>query len=496
MLQQILSKSRATSFFFGFFLTSTSIFLSIWTPFELLMNERLQMRKGLPAYEWWLKPPDATLKIYIFNVTNSERFLMGLDEKMVINQVGPIVFREDWVHSNVIFNSNSTISYNVKKTPKYDEKENELSLNSVVVVPNMAFLGSASFLTNSPYLIKFGFKSMISMLETQPFINLTIQNLLYNFTDPLLEFVHRYIPSLAPTDNMGILNNLYERFGDNVTAFMGTKSGHSLFSLIDRYNGEKGIPGYNEQCKDVITNASEAVTFNQFVTKDQDLLYYRKLLCRVAKLIYQKEVKRYGLLGYKFVVPGDVFNRTFPPEDDCYKSNPTLLDGLSDLSNCLYSFPLAGSFPHFLYGNQQLQRQVLGLTPQEAAHRSYVIVEPITGLPLEEKAMIQLNIHVKSLSGFNNNVLNKFSDSIVPMFWLEFSMLNLPYHIILLIYSALTVKYLQWVFIIIIFYLGLKLIRKSWINNVGAKTKISKDDVKVETLEENESFLMKNHINR
>lgn len=52
------------------------------------------MVRGLPAYEWWKNPPDEVLlRVYLFNVTNSERFETGIDSKLELNEIGPIVFR-------------------------------------------------------------------------------------------------------------------------------------------------------------------------------------------------------------------------------------------------------------------------------------------------------------------------------------------------------------------------------------------------------------------
>ena len=65
----------------------------IWTPFYILMRERLRMTPGLPAYEWWKNPPDEVLfKTYIFNVTNSEEFLNNTDTKLNLAEIGPLVF--------------------------------------------------------------------------------------------------------------------------------------------------------------------------------------------------------------------------------------------------------------------------------------------------------------------------------------------------------------------------------------------------------------------
>ncbi|VVC98853.1 unnamed protein product [Leptidea sinapis] len=43
---------------------------------------------SLPPYEWWSDPPDELLmRIYIFNVTNHDRFLNGLDAKINVEEI-------------------------------------------------------------------------------------------------------------------------------------------------------------------------------------------------------------------------------------------------------------------------------------------------------------------------------------------------------------------------------------------------------------------------
>lgn len=79
------------------------------------------------------------LDVFIYNITNEERFLSGEDPKMIMEEVGPIFYREIWTHTNVVFNPNSTISYLVNKTAEYME-ENTIDLNATLVVPNFATL--------------------------------------------------------------------------------------------------------------------------------------------------------------------------------------------------------------------------------------------------------------------------------------------------------------------------------------------------------------------
>lgn len=61
------------------------------------------MVRGLPAYEWWKNPPDEVLlRVYLFNVTNSEQFESGIDSKLELNEIGPIVFRYVYIFFSLI----------------------------------------------------------------------------------------------------------------------------------------------------------------------------------------------------------------------------------------------------------------------------------------------------------------------------------------------------------------------------------------------------------
>lgn len=100
------------------------------------------MIPGLPPYDWWLNPPDEVhLKVYLFNVTNSVQFLEGTDKKLKFQEVGPFVFLEKLVHTNVIFNDNGTLTYTANRSTVFlPHLSSNLSLDSRLIVPNFALL--------------------------------------------------------------------------------------------------------------------------------------------------------------------------------------------------------------------------------------------------------------------------------------------------------------------------------------------------------------------
>lgn len=417
-------------------LTLFGILSIIWTPFQLMMEERLRMSTALPAYYLWKNPPDEVLlKVHIFNVTNSAEFQSGVDKKMNLQEIGPIVYREKLIFKNITFNANSTLSYIAERQAIFIPEMNTINLNDTIIVPNIALLSIVTYLQNFSIFTKIAINLLINRLNTQPFVNTTIYNYMWNFSDPIVSFSHKIVPSLVPVQNIGILSRVYDDFTDSITMFMGTQQGHEKFSLIDKYDGSSEIPGY-KNCKVNLTYSSEGVMYNQFLTKESKLKYWRKTICKPVDLSYTCDASKYGVSAYRYTLSPNTFNRTYPAYDDCFKGDPTTLpNGLTDVSNCYYGVPIAASFPHFLFGDKVLDEYVTGLTPNENLHESYAIVEPITGVPLEQVARSQSNVVVRNMRGFAERV-QMFSDTVIPMFWLEYKQEGIPVSIRALVYLA------------------------------------------------------------
>jgi scavenger receptor class B, member 1 len=66
--------------------------------------------------EWWVDSPiQPLLKIYIFNYTNIDDYLNGVDKKIKIEEVGPYVYKEFGQRVNLEFHEDYKITFNVSK---------------------------------------------------------------------------------------------------------------------------------------------------------------------------------------------------------------------------------------------------------------------------------------------------------------------------------------------------------------------------------------------
>lgn len=155
--------------------------------FYIKISPDLRMHRFYPDFIWWKTPePEVLLRVFVFNITNSEDFIEGRDTKLKLQEVGPIVFQEITENKDIVWHAkNSTMSYTVSRRLIFKESANtEGILNQTVYVPNMALSG-ASY-TSSNFLLRRSFNLLLRSYSTSPIVSTTIYNYFFNQTDPVL----------------------------------------------------------------------------------------------------------------------------------------------------------------------------------------------------------------------------------------------------------------------------------------------------------------------
>nr|XP_026483476.1 scavenger receptor class B member 1-like [Vanessa tameamea] len=433
----------------------------IFPPLDVMLWEKLNMRPGFPPFEWWADPPDEVkMRAHIFNITNHERFMNGLDAKMNVQEIGPIVYLEKLKHSNMKFNENSTLTYTAERYLIYLPDENTIDLNDTVIVPNLALLGISSYLHDANYFVRTGFKLLVNTHGSELFLKRTIYEYLWDYRDALLETSRNLAPALVPSTNMGMLSKIYADFTDEVTVKIGPQWGHENFFQIDKLRGLPHITGYDpNKCPDTLSGSTEGVLYHQHLSKDEALICLRKTVCKVMPLYFEKEAIMDGVKVYRYNLPENVFDRV--NGTDCYASDVPLPDGVSDASKCFSDFPMVASYPHFYTGSPPKDLYVTGLKPDPAKHNSYVYVEPVTGIPFRAVARMQCNLRINNLSSFYSPELDKFSNIVLPIGWIEYNQEGLPTYVLYMVYFMLVIlPPLSTVIFIMTFILGTYLIAK------------------------------------
>lgn len=175
---------------------------------EAVLDVRARMSPLLPSTSMWLQPePIVRMSIRIFTVRNVDAFLAGRAERMQLQEIGPIVYREHLRHDDVQRHpENSTMSYTAVRWLEYLDAENEPGiLNRTITVPNFALLSAASMFADASLFTKIAFKTLKMSTGDTAFINITVYDYLWNYRSKLVSSAKMLVPFMVPVENAGIL---------------------------------------------------------------------------------------------------------------------------------------------------------------------------------------------------------------------------------------------------------------------------------------------------
>ncbi|XP_030747481.1 scavenger receptor class B member 1-like isoform X2 [Sitophilus oryzae] len=430
--RRINNRRRALTYaFLGIGALISGLFILIVNPYNLLYEWKLVFGPGGEIYSLWEKPPvELFLKVYLWNVTNRDEYMSGKDAKLKFQEVGPYVYRELMTHENVTFNENGTLTTNpfhpLVWAPELSEGRQE---DDLLILPNIALLSIADVVSKKGLFTRLGLNVIIRQTNSQPLVQMTAKEFMFGYKSALMNLGNTFMPSWIYFDKLGLIDRMYEFRGDYETVFTGTKHGLSNIGLIDTYNGATKIPQWDSPCGD-ISGSSDGTKFPGSIKPNDTLLFFRKSMCRAKELVRINETRVNGLKAYVYHFANDTDdngreyakNRCFCKEENI---NRCLPKGLLDVRGCYYGFPIALSYPHFLDGDKALFAKVeSGLNPNPDHHRSYFIIQPDSGLPINLAVRYQINMALGDIQNIANT--EKFANMVLPLLWTEIGMYKLP----------------------------------------------------------------------
>lgn len=192
---------------------AVGVFVLVNSDLQKVINTlRINLSPKFLFLDKWKQPPEpVATEVYLFNVTNAERFLSGEDDKIQVQEIGPIIYYKRLHQKHVkIFDKNSTISYTTSFELSYPEDRNIPGiLNQTLMFPNVIPLAIASVVNNN--FNTFLTRAALNMVlrSEKMFVKETIYNILWNFTCPTFDRMKTFIPKfLFPRENAGILYNV------------------------------------------------------------------------------------------------------------------------------------------------------------------------------------------------------------------------------------------------------------------------------------------------
>ncbi|KAG4077953.1 hypothetical protein HA402_013453 [Bradysia odoriphaga] len=407
------------------FLCSVTGFFVMW--FTDMYNNAiisdLVLTKNSEAFKWWTNPPlNPELRIHLFNYTNADRYMRGLDKKLKVEDLGPYTYIETFGKVNVTFNGNYTISYRENRTYTFSAEKSKGRQYDKITLPNIAFLTASAYLRNEGRMKQLGANLLIT--GPRAFKTLTAHEFIWGYKEPILELKNSFKvgdSSIPNDDTFGMLKTRNGTSEDVMTIFTGEDDLRKL-SLIDRFNGQPKMNYWStDEC-----NQLDGTDGSQFpphlMDKEQPLQVFIKAFCRKFPLVYEKEVNILnGIPAWRYIAPQNVLAH---PDNNsanaCYcdvTTNNCPPSGIFNASLC-FGAPIFSSFPHFYTGDPKLYENIEGLEPDEKKHLTYADIHPRLAFPISGASRFQMNIQVQKaywLAGMAELKEGQY----LPILWME-----------------------------------------------------------------------------
>ena len=378
------------------------------------INEKLVLNPDSTGYAAWAAPgrmPSVPIyaQFFVFNVVNFKEVKQG--NKPLLEQKGPYSYREYREKQNITWESkNSTVSYNEKTWFVFDPDtscDKCDPFKDYVYTVNLPLITVAEL--TKDYKDIFKWKELVSWLFSKFKENLfqkrTVDELLWGYRDPILEFyenftkVHR-LNFLPKIDTVIALqqNNSFSGFAKVRTGFKSI----SQLEVWVEWKGKSEVGVWNTTYCNMI-NGTDGTQFAPGMSSLDTVYVFVTQLCRSLYLTFESLVEVKGISALKFTTPEELFlNGTLNANNKGFCSHRCYPSGLLDISVCQHSpirLPLFVSAPHFYLGDPILVAAVDGLSPNAAEHATFLKIEPHTGLPIHSAKRLQINALIEPIKG-------------------------------------------------------------------------------------------------
>ncbi|XP_032665958.1 protein croquemort-like isoform X2 [Odontomachus brunneus] len=451
----------------------------LWpTVFHQILQKGLALTPTSKSFDIWKDTsniPPMYLDIYFFNWTNPQEFEVS-GKKPHLVQVGPYSFREIRQKANIVFHpENKTVSYFQRRSWYFDAERSNGSLDDIINHVNVVAVSAAHATRYWDYSLQ---KSLSILLSTTKlYVTKTVNQLLFvGYPDNLLSMGKMMVSDIdmPPYDRFAwfyMRNNSAEM--DGLFNMATGEDDIKHLGILRKWNYKDTVKYRKSPCNIIEGSAGEFWPPNRM--KD-DITLFSADLCRPLVYEYERTVSHLGIEGYRYIIDkktlGNATRRRYPHEqakffepttttedffaaehsseftgiptttessssssseeyssaDDLSDNDPDVINmghcycngdctpsGLINISACRFGAPVFVSLPHFYKTDLSLLEQVEGLNPNDEDHSFSITLEPITGIPLEVIARLQINVLIQPSDTVS--LFKHVPKIYMPIFW-------------------------------------------------------------------------------
>ncbi|KAI6191693.1 hypothetical protein M3Y97_00255400 [Aphelenchoides bicaudatus] len=411
-------------------------------------------------------PADTNYDFYLFDYQNPDEITIFGQTPSVVEK-GPYRWKEQDQKGSVEFGpGNKDINYETSKTYVFDEENSGGKYDDKIVLPNLSMATMSRLLFENYPILNDTQRTLANLttlfLGVYPFTQVTMNEIIYvGYTDGLLDFLNSdfqkqlknafgNILGFDPPDIklLGFFAGYNHTADGNYTAHTG-QADYKKVGLIQKWQNSSTLDFWKSKDANDLSETTDGALSGSYLEKT-DLNLFQSFLCRKFKLNYVEEETIEGISSYKYAFDPDNYNpynskfsgylydndeqinyfpnwtlnstdtthNEFPPGFIQQKCIPGKLDRLP--------FVAFGSQPHFLNSPEQVQKSIIGLSPNKELHdMGEFNIQPTLGSALQANVRTQLNIAMHQTDHITS--LSHSIAAILPAFWLHTSVKLHPY---------------------------------------------------------------------
>ncbi|XP_072939018.1 protein croquemort-like isoform X1 [Epargyreus clarus] len=369
---------------------------------------------------WQEIPIPMYFECFLYNITNVDDILAGKKVKLRVQQMGPYVFREKQEKVNIVWNENSTLTYQTRRFWYFEPERSNGSLSDMVTNINPVIPAVAYVLRNEPAIMNMLANMLINMYNTHMFLTANASEWLFDgINNPILTITSKIpgFPYDIPFDKFGWL---YTRNGssdyDGIFVVNTGEADFSRLGKIEMWNHSNRTV-YPGSCGEVRGSSGELWAPKKGLS---EISLFAPDICTTLTLGANGTENIMGIEGAKFISNDSMFdNGQKYPSKACYckgSEDNCMLSGALNVSACRYGAPAFVTLPHFRHLHPYYADKVDGLEPTED-HNFQMAIDMVTGMPLMVLAQLQVNVLVRHSPGITLNNQLPDPDLLVPMLW-------------------------------------------------------------------------------
>ncbi|XP_068628131.1 sensory neuron membrane protein 2-like [Battus philenor] len=444
----MIGKRPKLFFTISFCALIVAIIMASWG-FPKIVKQRVQksvqIEESSIMFDKWRKMPMAmTFKVYIFNISNPEEVING--EKPRLAEIGPYVYKEYRERTVLGYGENDTVKYTLKKSFVFDQQASgTLSERDELTVINFTYMAVIlSVNALMPALLSPVNKALEIFFGnlTDPFMKVTVKDLLFggiylncDADNSALSLVCGTLRAKMPStmrpseDGKGYYFSMFSHFNSSgigpFEMVRGTKDINELGHIVS-YKGERVMKAWKDPyCGQI--NGSDATIFPPIDENNvpQKLYTFEPDICRSLFLNLIGKRPIFNMSSYYYELTSEALaSKSVHPENKCFcrknwsgNHDGCLLMGVLNLMPC-QGAPAIISLPHFYLASEELREYVYtGLSPDPEKHRSFVHLDPVTGVVMKGMQRIQFNIELRNMPVIPQ--LQNVRTGLFPLMWFE-----------------------------------------------------------------------------